>query len=244
MAIYDAEIRKRIEAAHTLLTQPTTTRQKFESVRTLLSGINPTIDQWLTVCSQTLSEFENLQKGQVVELTVEHLPEQTEEDKKRKKALLLFIKNWKQLKGEVERLKSELTETQQDTSVERATRIGKIITTAKGPFGLMTLVALLVAGVVVNSQRNSPPQTSSPAASPATLGQSTQVIIYEGKRIPISDLRTGIGSECMTGSTQARHYHAKLNETVQSLDGTQVTDPGGCGFGKVAEVEVVEIAHN
>lgn len=245
MAIYDAEIRKRIEAAYTLLTQPTTSRQKFDAIQTLLKGINTHLDQLLTNCSKTWIEMEKLHRGEVITLTAEHLPERTEEEKKRKRALLLFINNWKLLKSEVERLKGELKETQTDTSVERVTRFGKIVTTAKDPFGLMTLVALVVAGVLLLNQRNTSSQLVPPVNPvPETPRRRIKVISFEGKRIPLSELRTGIGPECLSDATQAPHYHALSNEIVQTLDGSSVTDPGGCGFGKVDETEVVEAELN
>lgn len=99
------EVKKRIEAAYTLLSEETTTREKFESIRTLIKGINPQLDKQLARVSGALADVEKLQKGQVIELSAEHLPDRTEEDKRRKRALILLIKSWRQLHSEVERVK-------------------------------------------------------------------------------------------------------------------------------------------
>jgi len=45
----------------------------------------------------------------------------------------------------------------------------------------------------------------------------------------------------MNQRTEASHYHALHNNSVTSLDGTEVQDPGACGFGKVNETEIVEV---
>jgi hypothetical protein len=68
-----------------------------------------------------------------------------------------------------------------------------------------------------------------------------QVIDVNGKKVPLSELRTGIGPECKTSGNEVLHYHAKNGETAQATDGQKVTDPGGCGYGKVDDVKIEEV---
>ena len=97
----------RIFAAHKLLLEKTTSKEKFESIRTLLKGINPHIDTKLEQVSQVFQKIEQFKKGEVIDLTAEHLPEKTEEEIERKKLFLLLLRNWKQLYKEVDRVKKE-----------------------------------------------------------------------------------------------------------------------------------------
>ena len=190
------DTKKRIEAAYTLLQEESTSREKFESIRTFIKGINPQLDKQLTSVSGALSDMEKLQKGQVIELSAEHLPERTEEDKRRKRALVLFIRTWKQLASEVERVRAEFEKIREQESVaEKATSASKIVGLAKGPFGIITVVALLAAGgfMLVNGQRSSVPTqrvTSSPSPP------KTKLIIFNDKKIPVCELRVGEGPEC------------------------------------------------
>ena len=80
------DIQKRFEEAFKLLTQPTTNREKFESIRKLIRGYNPKVDDALTKVSNALSDVEKLTQGEFIQLTVENLPENTEEEKKKKKS--------------------------------------------------------------------------------------------------------------------------------------------------------------
>lgn len=99
MQSFDAkDIQKRMTAAHRLLIEPTITRQTFEHIRTIIKGIHPHIDKKLDGSSRLLSDLEKLQKGEVIQFTLENLPEETEEQKKRKRSLLLFIRSFKDLK--------------------------------------------------------------------------------------------------------------------------------------------------
>ena len=47
------DTKKRIFAAHKLLTEKTTSKQKLESVKALIKGINPRIDTFLENSSKT-----------------------------------------------------------------------------------------------------------------------------------------------------------------------------------------------
>lgn len=240
--------KKRIFAAHKLLLEKSTTRQKFDSLRTLLKGINPRIDALLDESSKALAHFEKVHKGEIIELTVEHLPEITEENKRRKKALIWFIRNWKSLKGEVERIGKELEKEAKtpDQNIEKGWRI---VSAAKGPVGIITVLAVItVVGLSVfgrkkteindtSSYQNNIVKTPTPVSS----REKIKVIIFNDKQIRLTELTTGQGQECLTGQEEAPHYHAKDHTSAKALDDTSVSDPGGCGFGKVSEVTVVEV---
>lgn len=143
------EMHKRFLAVGDLLDQHTTSRKKFESVRTLLTGINPSLDTLLTSCSKSLDHLTKLESGDIISLTAENIPETTEKEKKRKKALLLFLNYWKQLKGEVARIQNELEASHHQTLTEKSSSFGRIVSLAKGPLGLVTIVAVGI--VVLNS---------------------------------------------------------------------------------------------
>lgn len=231
--------RKRLEEANKLLVENSTSGEKLESLSAILKGLNPKLDKALQSCAENFSQIENLQSGDVISLTAQSIPENTEEEKKRKKAILAFIRTWKDLKEEVARVKSELENNQGPQ--QQAQGAGRIITFAKGPFGLITLAAVLIVGFLTITNLNKNKQTQNTQNQPsiqlrATPGNKIKVIIVDGKKIPLTELMESKGPEC----NQATHYHAKNHSAAMALDGSKVSDPGGCGFGKVAEVEVVE----
>ena len=131
-------IKKRVLAAADLLSSPTLSKQKVDDLATLLAGINPKLDHTLAEIKKTWGHLDKLQAGEVVELTFDALPTITEKDKKRKKYLLLLLSLWKDLKSEVKRVEA------QAASVS-AGSIWNIIAGAKGPLGLVTILA---AGLV------------------------------------------------------------------------------------------------
>ncbi|MBI2617520.1 hypothetical protein HYW55_05265 [Candidatus Gottesmanbacteria bacterium] len=143
--------KEKLEAAYQLLLEPTTTFEKFEKIRTLLKGIDPTIDKTLTSCSNVIKKLKKLQKGEIIELAVEALPDNTEKEKKRKKYLLLFLSTWKDLRSEVKRVKELSQEGQTDgkaTSQGQVMTLGKIFALAKGPLGVITISAVAIVGVI------------------------------------------------------------------------------------------------
>ena len=146
------DTRKKLEAALELLTQETTTFDKFEKIKILIRGINPRLDQKLDSASGAIKKLRQIQKGEIIELTIGAFPEDTEEKKKRKKALLFFITSWKDLKSEVARVKGIYNEASADNKIsgqEQATMAGKILGVMKGPLGIITLGAV---GIVALSQ--------------------------------------------------------------------------------------------
>ena len=144
---------KRLFAAKALLLEPTTTREKFSAVRNLIEGINPGLDKALLQVDEAISTVEKVIDGRVIQISAEHLPENTEEEKKRKRALLLFLNTWNKLKSEVSRVAAELEHSEQaQTPAEHVSVWGRIFNIAKSPFGIITIVAV---GIVVAMQTTS-----------------------------------------------------------------------------------------
>ncbi|MEK7129946.1 MAG: hypothetical protein AAB803_02905 [Patescibacteria group bacterium] len=138
-------IEKRVLAAQDILQAKEINRATFESLRSLLSGIHPRIDRTLSAAGTSLKHIDQIQKGDAIGLVVESLPEITPEQKKRKKAILLFLKFWNDLKGEVSRIEKELGQAKIAKSHGTTRAMGRIWAGAKGPLGIITLVA---AGIV------------------------------------------------------------------------------------------------
>ncbi len=230
----EQDIKKRLIAAYELLSEESTSLKKFENIRILIKGVNPNLDKRLDEASLLLSSFQKIQKGEIIELTAENIPEKTEGEKKRKKTLLLLIKVWKDLKNEVERLKIEF-EKMKKKDQNKVESAEKIIAKAKGPFGIITITAILVIGVFlfVNSSKDKNPQNQVQTI-PST--SKIKIIIFDDKKIPLSELVIGSGPDC-----DNHHYHAKDHTSAKTIDGSIVNDPGGCGFGKVKEVPVLEV---
>lgn len=134
---------KRILAAQKLLSGSTTTTEKLASVRRLIQGIRPELDEALAACERELATVSKILEGDVVTLAVENLPEGTEEEKKCKKALMFFIDNWNKLKGEIARVQSELAASQgSDDKNQNQSPWGNIVKHAVGPLGLVTVIAV------------------------------------------------------------------------------------------------------
>lgn len=232
------DFQKRFEEAYKLLSQETTSREKFESVRTLIKGFNPKLDEALGKVSSALSDVEKLQKGEIIELSAEHLPENSEEEKKRKKAILFLIKNYKDLRSEIEKAKNELEKTEGKGNADKFQSVSKLLISPKGAFGLITIVAIIIASVLILTNNKSAEPFSEPTQKESS---KIQVIDVDGKKVPLTELKTGIGPECQKAGKDSKHYHALNHEAAIALDGTTVVDPGGCGFGKVDEVKIEEV---
>lgn len=150
MHITAQDHKARLEAAYSLLIEDKTTIGKFEKIRTLVKGINPHIDKTLTSASDAIKKVKTLQSGEIIDLAAIGLPEETEEQKKRKKALLLFLNYWKDLQSEVKRAKSMYESANADgkiTTKEHIQTAGKLASTSKGPFGLITALAVGIVAV-------------------------------------------------------------------------------------------------
>lgn len=263
--VNNQDLREKFLAARKLLIGETTSIEKFESVRVLMKSLNPKVDKTLVACSKAISTIENLQKGDVISLSADNLPENTEEEKKRKKAIVAFIKFYKELGSEVERVLNHLTakEDGQKGLEEQVSGFGKIAALAKGPFGLITVAAVLIVGSLilirgntVQNQKETVRETAVATATPTSKiaqtpspspefspGKKTKVkvIEYSDKKIPLDKLRVATGPECTDSPREAPHYHVASGNTVFAIDGTEIADPGGCGFGKVDQLPVEEI---
>ncbi len=185
--------------------------------------------------SALLATLQKMQDGDVITLSAEALPEDTEERKKRKKALILFINSIKDLKSEIKRVEIELSKTKQNGK-DQTTNWGKIVAGAKGPFGLITIAALIIVGVsfFVTTKNNTPPMQQ-----PQSASKKAQAIVFDGKKILISQFYIGHGPDC--GGGNVPHYHAPSETTVTALDGTILKDPGDCGFGIVKDTKIIEV---
>jgi hypothetical protein len=71
--------------------------------------------------------------------------------------------------------------------------------------------------------------------------EKIKVIVVNGKKVPLEQVHVGKGPECDSEQNQLPHYHANAG-SVTALDGTVTPDPGGCGYGKVRDVPVEEVA--
>lgn len=145
------DTRKRLLAAEKLLREETTTQAKFEAIRTLIKGLDPKLDKTLAQASKAIKTVTKIHKGKVVDLATEALPEGTKQQKKRKKALLLFLKYWGQLRHEVRRV-TKLLEAEEGKHLSRAEKgqtAGKIVAYAKGPLGVVTLAAAAIAAGLI-----------------------------------------------------------------------------------------------
>ncbi len=134
---------KRILAAKSLLLEPSISREQFTAVRSLIEGINPRLDDALMEIDRQIATVEKAIQGRVIELSAEHLPENTEEEKKRKRALLLFINTWNKFKSEVARVEQELQNAEHtQTPGSQVSVWGRIFNVIKNPFSLVTIVAI------------------------------------------------------------------------------------------------------
>lgn len=250
--------REKINEVILLMSFDSTSFAKVEKVLSLMHGVDPRLDMKLDTVSRALFALKNIQEGDVVELVAENLPEGSESEKKKKKALLFFIKSWRELREEVERVKVELDSVKNQSLDQQAASFAKIATFAKGPFGIVTVVAIILVGgfalvrgktsqsQLPSTQPAAAVSTPTPTVSP-TLTKSpsskakTKVITFNGKKIPLDQLEVRTGPDCTNSPTEAAHYHAANGQYVIATDGTKINDPGACAFGKVDETQIEEI---
>lgn len=243
------DINTRLEEAIKLITKDTTSLEKFYSIKKIIQGLDKKTDRTLEECSRIASRLEKLNQGKVVDIVFEYLPENTKEDKERKKLLLLFLKYYRELKSEVIRLKNEYQNLQKNAKEknlsESSESFSRILLKAKGPFGLITLaVAIILAGVLLLPKKDKQAPTQNIIQNiEISPKQKIKAIKFQENYIPLDQLRIGIGSECTTSGEQKKHYHAQSGSTVTATDGTGLVDPGGCGFGKTDDITVLEIEY-
>ena len=182
------DVQKRILAAKVILFEPATTRAKFSSVRSLIEGINPGLDKTLKEVDEAFATVEKVLGGEVIQLTAENLPEETEEQKKRKRALLFFISTWNKLKGEVARVERELESSQQGDAVGQTSAWGKIFAVAKGPLGIITIAAV---GIVLAMQFTSVKITIANEGCGTMQTSATIPVSLPGLSIPSDPIPSG-----------------------------------------------------
>lgn len=245
------EYRKRLLAADKLLRQKTTSRRKFESIRKLIKGINPTIDGHLAKISKTLKKLDKIKKHKVIDLTLEHLPEKTKEQKKRKKLLFLLIRNWKKLGREVKKLEKEIQQQQnnQTPTADKITGMGRVAALAKGPLGAVTIAATIIAVGIVTLKSKSvkvviknqgcqtiQPRVSLPISIPG-LKLPDQPIPDGGKAMaelpPLSFTVDGSSDKAISLSAYGMNFNFQLQGT-----GNDVTFNGQSLLGKRTQIRL------
>jgi hypothetical protein len=170
------ESHRKLVAAQALLLEPLTSRQKCSEIKTLLDGLHPKLDGHLTRIEQHLSTWDKVQEGDVIQLSAEHLPEDTEEQKKRKKWLLLLIGFWRDLGNEVERVRVEMAKAESEggSTTSNVSALGRVVRYAKGPVGIVTIAA---AGIVLAMQTT---------AVNITIENKGCATMYPSGNIPVS----------------------------------------------------------
>lgn len=143
-------VQKRIVAAQELLQKGTLDASTIPSLRTLLYDIHPKLNAALDAVAKAGVKVTHLQKGEAISLAIDSLPEFSPEDKKRKKALLLFLGYWNTLKSEVTRVEKEIgSDFSQKSIADKAGSAWNIFGAAKGPLGILTLIAVGVVALKV-----------------------------------------------------------------------------------------------
>lgn len=240
----DTNTEDKLEAAEKLLSSDSISLDNAHAALELVKGINSRLDRLVTASKKALEVVSKVQKGELIELSVEAIPAETEEEKKRKKTLLLFIKTFKDLKNEVQRAKTELESAKGRSAQDQVTTIGKLATFAKGPLGLVTIAAVIIAAVSIYWAAAGP-KTDQTVQQPEISAQNSatkiQVISFNSKKIPLTELEVRTGPDCTANGQQIPHYHAKNHQSVTATDGSVIQDPGSCAFGKASEVKIEEI---
>jgi hypothetical protein len=140
------DFKDKFSAAEQLLSQTTTTREKIASLTSLLTGAHPKLDNVLKPLQKQLANLGSIAQGDVIQLSADNLPEHTEEDKKRKRALLLFIKTWKDVQTEFARVKTEFEKAEAQGGQD-ANMWGRIFGAVKGPLAIATVIAVGAAAL-------------------------------------------------------------------------------------------------
>lgn|GEM_PF-3436579 len=232
--------RAQLEAAHDLLTESTTSLQKLEKIQTLVYGINPRLDKKLSAAFSAYRSLKKVGEGDIVHLTVHSLPVATSADRRRKKALLLFLSTWKSLQAEVARLSGYVEGIKSDPSARSvASKAVKTAAFSKGPLGIITLLAASVLGVsllaknslvtVTVENNNCPPFSLTPNSIGSLSGISlTRAPITPSSlgvlRLPPVSFSLTSDSSSLSFSLFAKKLSFSLPQEVTGVtfDGTQL----------------------
>lgn len=150
------EQKNKIKLGLELLCNSTTSLDHIQKIAQLVKGLNPKIDSKLDSITEIADKIQKVQEGDVISLSAEKLPEQTDKQKNTKKLVLLLLAQWKDLHAEVTRIR-DLQAAASTTGVlskTTATKAGKIGLTMKGPLGVVTIMAagIVAVGSFVNSR--------------------------------------------------------------------------------------------
>ncbi len=230
------DIKGRLRAAADILSKPSLTTDSLESLRTLLKGINPAIDNALTEVAKHMWTFENIQQGAVVDLAAHAMPEITEEDKKRKKAFILLLRYWNDLKSEVARVQAEMNSSKSQGQGSHTSVWWRIFKGARGPLAVVTIVAIGVAALAATSVNivitnegcgtlyaNSKVPVSIPGlvlpSKPIASGDHATVTIP-----PLSVTIDGTAAGKLTLSSLKLNFSIQLSDSVTNVefDGTKL----------------------
>ncbi|MBI2010304.1 MAG: hypothetical protein HYS86_03985 [Candidatus Chisholmbacteria bacterium] len=188
------DLNERLKAAEKLFTEDSTSPERFRALKDLIEGINPQIDKKLAKANKILTTLEKVYKQKVIQLTAENLPEDTKEEKRRKKLLLLFLSRWNKLKSEVKRVKNELereTPEGESQTIHTAKQAGRIARLAKGPLGAITAIAVVVAAGLMALDRLAVEVTIQNNGCDTLHPQVSVPISLPGLRLPTASIPSG-----------------------------------------------------
>lgn len=207
------EDKEKIKTGLELLCEENTTFDKITKMTGLLKGINPKVDKHLISILAVASEIKKVQSGDVLTLSAESIPDNSEEAKKRKKLLLLLTSSWKNLQGEIIRVKDlrDVASSTGLTSKETLVKSGKIMATAKGPLGVVTIIAAGIVAVTSLLESKSVEVSIKNVGCAPISPVLEQKIDFPGLKLPSSPI--------VSGSTDTAKLPA-LNLTVDA------TSPG------------------
>lgn len=139
------DIKKRLTAATAIFNDASTPKEKLNSMRIILKGMHPELESHLMRAENELGKVEKVLGSELLSLSAEAMPEGTEEEKKRKKAVLGFFTLFSQLKKEITRVEQEFdaAESAQASGNPKGPWEG-VFHTVKGPMGIVTIIAAAV----------------------------------------------------------------------------------------------------
>lgn len=184
-----ADAKKRLLAAQTLLLEPSSSFEKFSAVKKLLAGVHPELDRALEHAEKDLTSVEQILGHDFFSFAAENLPEVTEEQKNRKKTVLFFWKTWNTLRGEVARVQAEMDQANNTSDqVQKNSHWGRIGNFAKGPFGILTIVAVVIVSL---SAYTSVQITIHNQGCPTMLPSSSVPNFIPGIKLPTEAIPSG-----------------------------------------------------
>ncbi|MBY0539452.1 hypothetical protein K2P56_03420 [Patescibacteria group bacterium] len=143
------DVKKRLTAAQAVFADSSTPKEKLNSIRIILKGMHPELESHVLRAESELGKVEKVLNGEVLSLSAEAMPEGTEEEKKRKKAVLGLFAFFTQLKKEIARVEQEFDVAEKtNASGSAKTPWEGIFRTVKGPMGIITIVAVGVVGAL------------------------------------------------------------------------------------------------